>query len=137
MGDELPRWVARVIILLLLLPTLYIGGTAQAEAPKPILEQLTNNELITYYAKHYKVNEDLARDIIRCESNFNEDALNTKAVVGEDVGLFQLNSYYWQLHMAERGWDIYNTKDNIQAGMWLLSNSGSSPWVWSEHCWNR
>lgn len=107
------------------------GTTYYYEAPEP----KTVDSLITIYAKKYGVDEQLARDIIRCESNFFEDALNTKAIVGEDVGIFQLNSYYWQEHMAEKGWDIYNTEDNIEAGMWLLNEQGSQPWLWSKHCW--
>jgi len=128
-----------VLLLLLLIPNI-IGSTFFYEA-KPKQESSFDktyniDHLITKYALMYMVDEKLARKIICCESNFNQDAINKKAVIGEDVGLFQLNSHYWQEHMASRGWDIYNTEDNIQAGMWLLSTEGSKPWTWSAGCWN-
>lgn len=80
---------------------------------------------------------DLARRIIKCESNFKADAVNNQAKVGQDIGYFQLNSYFWKDTMLDMGWNIYNPLDNLEAGFWLLSKQGSSPWIWSEHCWNK
>ena len=130
--EEIPKQVKRIVLSVMIVPILLlpnIAGSIEYIRPEESVDSL-----ITVYAKRYGIDEQLARDIIRCESNFHEDAINKKAVVGEDVGIFQLNSYYWQDYMAERGWDIYNTKDNIQAGMWLLSTDGVKHWSWSAHC---
>ena len=137
MGEELPKWVA-VGVIMTLIATLYIAGyPAFAESPVPIKKPNTTDELISYYAEKYNVDEVLARNIIYCESRFLEDATNYKAVVGVDVGLFQFNTHYWQSYMAEKGLDIYKTEDNIEAGMWLLSVEGSAPWKWSKPCWSN
>jgi len=137
MGEELPRRMA-ITIIMILIAFLHIAGVpAYAEAPVPIEETFTTDELISNYAIKYNVDEVLARNIIYCESRFLEDARNYKAVVGVDVGLFQFNTHYWQTYMAERGLDIYDTEDNIEAGMWLLSVEGSAPWIWSRPCWSN
>jgi len=141
--DELPtRIKIRLVVIVILFLALLIpyivcsaGATIQYVGEQPV-RPLTIDQMITHYADKYNVDEKLARDIIYCESRFVPDALNKKAVVGEDVGLFQLNSYYWQDNMALNGWNIYNIEDNIEAGMWLLSISGSDPWLWSKFCWS-
>ena len=143
--DEFPRRIGWIVIIILFLLTLipHIVGSSISYKSLVLYEDvqqvrpLTVNQLITLYAEKYEVDERLARNIISCESSFNPCALNVKAVIGEDVGLFQLNSHYWQETMALNGWDIYNIEDNIEAGMWLLSIEGSSPWGWSEHCWSK
>lgn len=144
-NEDLPKRFATMFVVLLLiivaLPHIVVSYTKYnnynlyngVQQNRP----LSINQLISLYSEKYKVDEKLALDIIRCESSFNPYALNKKAVIGEDVGLFQLNSYYWQEEMALHGWDIYNVEDNIEAGMWLLSKSGSKPWKWSEHCWSK
>jgi len=133
-------WILIVILLSILIPYIVLSKNTTIDFvmyKDKIVRPLSINQLITLYSEKYEVNEKLARDIIYCESRFKPYALNTKAVVGEDVGLFQLNSHYWQEIMALNGWNIYNIEDNIEAGMWLLSKSGSAPWLWSEHCWSR
>jgi len=138
MMEEIPKRIKRTLLSVMIIPVLIVpniaGTTVRYIAPEVVSEPMTIESSITFYADEYGVDEQLARDIIYCESRFLEDARNYDAVVGEDVGLFQLNSYYWQKIMAERGWDIYNTKDNIEAGMWLLSVEGPTPWSWSFHC---
>ena len=145
-SDILPRWWAIIMIglLLFVLALPHIVGSQTIKYKSLVLYEdirqvrpLSISQLITLYSEEYEVNEKLARDIIHCESRFKPYALNKKAVVGEDVGLFQLNSYYWQEQMALNGWDIYDVEDNIEAGMWLLSKSGSDPWIWSYGCWSK
>ena len=145
MSDDIPTWqriiTVLVISLIILVPYISLSDwehDVEIEITQPVEEQrpLSINQLIAHYSGKYNVNEKLARDIIYCESNFNPYALNVKAVIGEDVGLFQLNSHYWQETMALNGWDIYDIEDNIEVGMWLLSKSGSVPWNWSKACWS-
>jgi len=144
-NDELSKWwIAILIGVLLILATIphIVGSSVKYKSLilyKDIqqVRPLSINRLITIYSEKYKVSKKLARDIIYCESSFNPYALNVKAVIGEDVGLFQLNSHYWQKVMALNGWDIYDIEDNIEAGMWLLSKSGTVPWNWSSGCWSK
>jgi len=138
MGDEIPKrikWEFIIVLLLLLLIPHIVGSSVQYIGEQP-MRPLTIDQLITHYSDKYNVDESLARNIIFCESGFDPNALNTNAVVGEDVGLFQLNSYYWQKQMALNGWNIYIVEENIEAGMWLLSTEGSQPWLWSKKCWS-
>lgn len=141
MGEDIPRrikvLIALLLVSMLIIPNILSSETVyvQEQIPKPI--ELTIDELITLYANKYSVDEELARNIIFCESSFKPDAINKRAVVGEDVGLFQLNTYYWQDHMADRNWNIYDTEDNIEAGMWLMNMAGTTPWGWSKPCWSN
>lgn len=85
----------------------------------------------------YNIDEDLARRIIQCESQFVEDAVGRDAVVGTDHSYWQFNSHYWEQDMLERGWDIYDPQDNLEAGFWLLSRDGTKHWNASKGCWQR
>lgn len=121
---------------MIILPFTYTTETAENPDP-PIQKTYTTDEYITLFAEKYAVSEGLARRIIKCESNFDENARNYNAKVGVDIGYFQLNSYYWEGHMRKLGWNIYNPVQNLEAGFWLLSKQGSQPWVWSKHCWDK
>lgn len=144
--SNLPKWLAMVLIGFLLftiaLPhivgsqTLLYNQFIQYKDNRQI-RPLSIDQLISHYSEKYNVDEKLARDIIRCESNFNPYAKNTKAVIGVDIGLFQFNTHYWQEELALNGWDIYNIEDNIEAGIWLLSISGTKHWLWSAKCWSN
>lgn len=90
---------------------------------------------ITYLSSEYGLNENLVRRIIQCESGFVKDAIGTKAVVGKDIGLFQLNTYYHKNTMLSRGMDIYDPKDNLEYGFMLLNKEGVKPWEASSKCW--
>ncbi len=83
----------------------------------------------------YGQDEGLARRIIKCESFTYAYATGTKAVVGKDIGYFQINSFYHENRARSLGFNIYDWRDNLEYGFWLLSENGTSPWKASQKCW--
>ena len=85
----------------------------------------------------YHQNELLARKIIYCESRSIPSARNLQAVVGVDVGYWQINTFYHLAGAKVVGLDIYNQWENLEYGFILLSNQGTRPWNWSKPCWSK
>lgn len=110
------------------------SNETQATTTVTEIKAPTVYEKIHTLSKKYGVPEQVAIDIMRCESKLNPMAVNHQAVVGKDIGYWQLNSYYWEEEMLRLGWDIYNPDDNLEAGFWLYSKQGAQPWSWSAHC---
>jgi len=84
----------------------------------------------------YGQNAAFVKKIVQCESQFNPNAVNHDAVVGKDIGLFQINTYYHLDNAKKMGYNIYDTEDNLLYGFQLLATAGSTPWKWSKGCWN-
>ena len=101
-----------------------------------LVEEPTPQELVSNYAEEYGVDLKLANAIISCESRYNENAIGTLAVVGEDVGLWQINSYFHKQTALSMGLDIYKVEDNIKYGFYLLSTEGVRHWYPSKLCWS-
>jgi len=97
--------------------------------------------MMQIYAAKYNVSLSVAKRIVACESHNDPQAIRlnkTKAGVvwSEDIGLFQINSFYWQSYFKDKmGLDITKPDDNLKAGFWILANYGTSPWLWSKPCW--
>lgn len=123
-----------LLLTALMYPT-YLFTLEEDQVPSGYLRPWSYEEAFVRHSRDYGVPEQRARDIIWCESRGKAEARNYQAVVGVDIGYWQLNSYYWEVPMAERGWDIYNPEHNLEAGFWLYSVQGSDPWNWSAHCW--
>lgn len=90
---------------------------------------------VSRLALKYNQDETLARRIIKCESSNNAHATGTRAVVGQDIGYWQINSYFHEKPALKMGYDIYNWEDNLEYGFILLSNEGTRPWNASRYCW--
>lgn len=126
-------------------PTTYAQGSGTSTpAGKPIklikVEGDTTPEImeaISRYARLYKVDETLMKKIIRCESRFKIKARNTEAVVGVDVGLGQINTFYHDKEMKRMGLDIRNVTDNIEYMAYLMAKNGTSDYQASKHCWSK
>lgn len=54
-----------------------------------------------------------------------------------DVGVMQINTYYWGKKAAELGYDLTIEKDNRAFAQYLYENKGTEPWVHSKPCWNK
>lgn len=81
--------------------------------------------------------------IIQCESggkHYDKNgqvlmrANNNKSI---DIGIGQINEYYWGKKATEMGLDLTKEKDNMQFTQWLFEEKGSEPWTWSKDCWNK
>jgi soluble lytic murein transglycosylase-like protein len=110
---------------------------AEAEPPS---KELNLGETIKELSDTYKVSAKLAEKIIYCESKNDPSAVRKNRtkdgeIWSEDIGYFQINSYYWRTKMKSMGWDLDNPRDNLEVGFWILKNYGSVPWNWSKSCW--
>lgn len=83
----------------------------------------------------YGVDENVARAIIMCESQF-DPRINTTLNKDKtwDYGFWQLNSIHIKEY-AEIGFRIYDTDENLEAGFYMLSKDGTGPWYSSKSCW--
>ena len=74
-------------------------------------------ELVRTYSTIYGVDADLVMAVIHVESRGQENAIN-----GSCVGVMQLNTEHSQYYIDGAGVnDLYNTEQNIKAGIWHLS----------------
>lgn len=111
-------------------------------APKPDFARLAHDTAIAY-----RVNPDIVKNLIRCESGWREKAINDKNKNKTiDYGFFQLNSggtMQYALKLIGEEPTVENAltgEKNIKAGVALLAKSNGDPWVhWysSAKCWAR
>ena len=98
-------------------------------------------EMIRETSEKYGVDDQLAIEIARCESNLSQYSNDGSIVRGrvnpKDVGVFQINEDYHLRQSQERGFDIYTTRGNIEYAISLLKKSGSKPWSASKPCWGQ
>lgn len=59
---------------------------------------------------------------------------NTNKTV--DVGKYMINTV-WHKKAKELGYDITTEKGNEDMAYWIYENVGTSPWVYSSHCWQK
>lgn len=88
---------------------------------------------INRWSAFYDLDPRLVTGIIYCESRFNVDAIGTQAVVGKDIGLLQINTFFHLKKSKEKGYDIFETVGNLRYGLELMKEQGTSPWVKQTH----
>lgn len=114
--------------------------TQPEEEPLPV----TFDTLFPLLAEKYGQDTNLAREIIRCESRFDENARNDnydkKGIYwSSDWGYWQINDY-WHVEDAKKlGLDVINNwEDNLEYGFIILKRDGAmAHWSASAHCWNK
>jgi soluble lytic murein transglycosylase-like protein len=119
------------------LATAHVGVLPAAEQKKASSDTIEPPKLETeldLFSKEYGVSEEMARKIIFCESSNNPYAVNKHTDVGEDIGYFQINTYYHQKKAKELGFDIFNPVDNLAYGFWLIKHEGTRHWSSSSAC---
>lgn len=123
-----------------LIPTLFSSDEGIFAVPEgQIVEtppEKTFDEEISYLSEKYAVNVELALKIIECESQFQPHATGSP-VIGEDIGYFQINTFYHRAKAEQMKLDLQNWHDNLEYGFWLLSTAGTDPWLWSQSCWQH
>lgn len=97
---------------------------------------------ISRLASLYKVDESLAREIIRCESRIYKKATNENLdkngnIWSKDHGYWQINDYWHEETAKKLGFNIYDEWDNLEYGFILISQQGTSPWSASKGCWDK
>jgi hypothetical protein len=102
--------------------------------PKPI----TFGDKVFAYAFKYGLDRDDIEDamkIMRCESQYKPEALNTKNKDGSwDFGFWQINNKRWEKYLKDRGFNIKDPESNLEAGFYLLSEHGKKLWRPSIKC---
>lgn len=92
-------------------------------------------------------NYPLLKRIASCESwgtpykeprQFLSDGSVLKGVINPtDIGLAQINEPTWGTTAKKLGYDIYTADGNLKMAIYIYDHYGSSPWVYSEGCWNK
>ena len=108
---------------------------ARIEQNRAVADDFLQSEVMRLSNK-YGVSQPLVEAIIFCESGERPHVVGTDAVVGKDIGYWQINTYFHTETSQRMGLDIYDPADNLEYGFWLLSEQGTQPWSASEYCWS-
>lgn len=141
------RTIEFFVLLLLMFGPLSCNATSEIQIGTPdnelriLVAPSKTTAFLTLYitsvAEKYGVEPELALAIIKCESQMKTDAIGTKAVVGKDYGLLQVNSYWHRKTMEKMGLDIERPSDSLEYGMMLLAKEGTRHWDSSKYCWSK
>jgi len=101
-----------------IVPEVKAQYSVSCEDPKGYLECQVYKGIIDWN-DHSKLSK-----IIQCESKCNPNAFNVNKNGSVDRGLFQINTVHKLLNE-----DAFNFKKNIDYGIKLYKQSGTSPWV--------
>jgi hypothetical protein len=129
------------LIVISLLGGYILNREGNSQINYDAIELNTVDGYIHILSLKYGVSEALARAIIGCESRWKPNAVGynyrkTGELWSKDIGYFQINDFYneeWLLR--EKGWHIYDWRDNLEAGFYMLKERGTSPWLASASCW--
>ncbi len=108
--------------------------TASLAVAKVAMSNDTLAASIGKLSNKYGIDAQMVKEIIFCESSNKPYAINKNTAIGEDVGYFQINSYYHKAQAKKLGWDIYDPQDNLEYGFWLLNKEGTDHWLSSRKC---
>ncbi len=87
---------------------------------------------MAYYAFYLGVDEQLAVEIARCESNFIQSAVSRT----NDIGVMQISLKHHAATAKKLGYNLYNLDDNIRYGVWLIWKNGAiTDYAASSKCW--
>ena len=82
------------------------------------------------------IGDDRLYEIAKCESGLRQYEENGDVLRGrvnpKDVGILQINEYYWLKKSKEMGIDIYSLQGNIQMAHYILKVQGYKAWM----CWD-
>ena len=116
-------------------PVLVISSSSGIYEKKSMMQKYVIN-CIKEYSKLYGVDEDLALNIAKAESNFDYKAKNPKSSA---EGTFQIIDSTWIHTMDMMGLSTSTSKIeipiSIEAGVYLLSKEGSGHWSSSKSSW--
>ncbi len=98
----------------------------------------TPEELVEEYSLKYGVDPNLAKAIIKCESNWMREVPNPYSSAS---GFFQFIDGTWTATMKRMGLspdtDKHDPYISLEAGVWLLSQDGTRHWNASRNCWSK
>ena len=137
--------IAYVIYILLIASLLlFISNSTPVIAQEitPVKTVKTIDSEINRLIIKYSVDKNLVMSIIKCESQFNGNAVNHNkldngTIWSTDKGLWQINDYFHKETMKKLGLDIDNQWDSLEYGFILLKSQGTSVWGASKKCWSN
>ena len=111
-------------------PCLGASGCAADYTPDEI------GAILDSAAAEFAVDAVVLREIARCESGFNDNAINSSS---RALGLGQHLPRFWVDRATAIGYpataDPFDPVVNARVTAWLLATDGTSPWApWSGHC---
>lgn len=120
----------------------YFAGNFMGKATTPQVSY-ANVEVEKIVEVESKTIPPVLQRIANCESgskHFDKSGQvlmrgNTNKTV--DIGIMQINEYYWGKKASELGYDLTKEKDNWAMAKWIYANHGTEPWVHSKTCWNK
>ena len=132
------RKIALALLILVLSTSLNISRVGEVS---PISKIQAKSEVsITIVKPVLTVLPDIFKKIAWCESKnmqFNADGSVHRGVANsQDVGKYQINEYYHLRASQALGIDIYTLEGNTKYALHLYKHEGTTPWHWSEWCWN-
>lgn len=107
-----------------------------------VLPEKTLESEIHRLSLEYNVDEQLAINIMKCESQIYDRAVNENkrkdgTVWSRDFGIWQINDYYHEEEATKLGYDIHDKWQNLEFGFLLLSKGGTKYWKASQFCWDK
>ena len=115
------------------------------QAPQPRITQEMRDMSTTEIKELIKEvwNEDSYKGIMvaSCESQlqqFDKDGTVLRGRVNpDDIGIFQINSFYHEEDYLKMNIDVFTPIGNIMYAKFIYDRSGLAPWVHSKHCWSK
>ena len=117
------RYVNAVIILLLFLFLMCSFTVTDQVNAGSLRDDIRLRKCILRSARKYQIYPGLIEAIIAVESNFNPRAINRNKNGSVDVGLMQINSF-WFPRLKKYGIsveDLFDPCVNVEVGTWILA----------------
>ncbi len=119
---------------------LYPGGLYEIEPAKPD-RRLSRAEMDSLL-RAYRL-PSIMRHVAQCESGRHVLTISkTSGKYGRDYGLLQINWYWWNEDLREKGisserLDLLDLETNMRATKHIYRSMGLDAWFPSEHCWSK
>lgn len=120
------------LLCLLIVSVLFIPKT-KAWAPKPLVQDLSPQEVISYYAELYGADEKTLLSMARCESQFKPSAHNEDDGGSPSTGLYQYKKgtfeRYSQLMGEELNMQSYHDQAKLTAWVYVHYPKERKAWT--------
>lgn len=136
--------LTKLVLIVITIIGLFFVTTVKASAPemtllqqKQALEALSPQELVKYYADKYNVlkMENKILSTIKCESNFNEKAVNMKDLHKGSKGSHGIAQFayptiqHYGKQIGIENPDPYNKKEAIEVMVYMFSIGQQNQWT--------
>lgn len=143
-----------IVGLLLALPRVAAQSESNASFPVPVIEYAQAKSVATSTEPVATTTPPTIKELVQmafgttsvmvkvaeCESHFRQfdkAGVPLKNPHSSATGVFQI---MFSLHNAtalSKGWDVKTTEGNLAFAKYLYTQSGTTPWNASKHCWGK